>query len=74
MVLTVGFDCISIVNLLKQRVLLVNIAGMYGTNVIVRIFLTIAYISKPTRNCHNNSQLGWDLVSNLVAHDTNHSY
>ena len=25
-------------------------------------FLTIAYISNPTRNCHNNSQLRWDLV------------
>ena len=37
---------------------------MYGTRVIVPVFLTIAYISNPTRNCHNNSQLGWDLVYN----------
>ena len=42
--------------------LLVNIAGMYGTNVIVHTFLTIAYISKLTRNCHNKNQRGWDLV------------
>jgi len=31
--------------------------------VIVRTFLTIAYISKPTRNCHIKNQLGWDHVS-----------
>ena len=53
---------VFLLSILKKRVLLVNIAGMYGTNVIVRTFLTIAYISKPTRNCHNKNQRGWDLV------------
>ena len=37
-------------------------------NVIVPVFLTIAYISKPTRNCHKNSQLGWDHVY-IIFHD-----
>ena len=35
-------------------------------NVIVRTFLKVAYISKPTRNCHNNSQLRWDHVCNGI--------
>ena len=54
---------------------------MYSRKVIVRTFLTIAYISKPTRNCHNKNQLGWDHVwwnnffqPNLASQHTTHTY
>ena len=43
-------------------------SGVYGMNAIVPVFLTIAYISKPTRNCHNKNQLGWDHVTHTHTH------
>ena len=39
----------------------------YGRNfTCIGTFLTYAYISNPTRNCHNKNQLRWDHVTNIL--------
>ena len=40
----------------------------YGMFTCTCTFFTIAYISKPTRNCHNNFQLGWDTSTTKKIH------
>ena len=51
-----------VVNTCRRRKLNLE-CTVYDRNfTCIGTFLTIAYISKPTRNCHNKNQLRWDHV------------